>query len=81
MAHKNTYTGFSVGFALGAIAGLVVALMIAPRTGRETRELAKDKAAQFPEAVKELTANREKVYARTWKDRRGKPIVSDAYFE
>ena len=81
MGDKGSVSGFATGFALGAVVGLAVALLIAPRPGKETRELLKDKAAGIPETVREHTADREKVYTETWRQRSGQPKVGDAYFE
>ena len=81
MGDKYSVSGFAVGFTLGAAIGLAVAFLFAPHPGKKTRELVKDKAADIPETVKELTANREKVYTETWKKRKGQPKVSDTYFK
>ncbi len=81
MGDRNSAPGFAIGFALGAVIGLAVAFLLAPRPGKETRELVKDKAAAIPGTVREITADREKVYTKTWKKRKGQPKVSDAYFE
>jgi len=81
MGDKGSVSGFAIGFTLGAAIGLAVALLLAPRPGKETRELLKDKAAGIPETVRERTANREKVYTETWRQRSEKPKVGDAYFE
>jgi len=81
MGDKDSAPGFAIGFTLGAAIGLAVALLLAPRPGKETRELLKGKAADIPETVREHTADRQKVYAETWKKRRGRPKVSNAYYE
>jgi len=81
MGDRNSAPGFAIGFALGAVVGLTVAFLLAPRPGKETRELVKDKAAAIPGTVREITADREKVYTQTWRKRKGQPEVSDAYFE
>jgi gas vesicle protein len=59
--HTKTSTGaVLLAFAAGAAAGAVAALLLAPRKGRETRELlastakgAKDLVTRVPEAVRE----------------------------
>lgn len=81
MGDRNPLSGFAIGFTLGAAIGLAVAFLFAPRPGKEVRELVKDKAADIPETVRELTADREKVYTEAWRKRKGQPKVSDAYFE
>ena len=81
MGNTESGPGFGIGFALGAIIGLAVAFLLAPRPGKQTRELLKDKAADVPETVRQITADREKVYTETWRKRKGQPRVGDAYFE
>lgn len=81
MGDRNSAPGFAIGFALGAVIGLAVAFLLAPRSGKETRELVKDKATAIPGTVREITADREKVYTQTWRKRKGQPKVSDTYFE
>ena len=81
MGNTDSGPGFGIGFALGAIIGLAVAFLLAPRPGKQTRELLKDKAADVPETVRQITADREKVYTETWRKRKGQPRVDDAYFE
>lgn len=81
MGNTDSVPGFGIGFALGAVIGLAVAFLLAPRPGKQTRELLKDKAADIPETVRQITADREKVYTETWRKRKGQPKVGDAYFE
>lgn len=81
MGNTDSVPRFGIGFALGAVIGLAVAFLLAPRPGKQTRELLKDKAADIPETVRQITADREKVYTETWRKRKGQPKVGDAYFE
>jgi gas vesicle protein len=81
MADRDLGTGFAIGFGLGALIGLAIGFLFAPQAGDKTRELIRDKADDIPETIREVTADREKVYAGTWKKRRGLPKVSDTYFE
>ena len=60
---------------------MALALLFAPKSGKETTELIKNKLSDIPETVKESTADRKKVYAETWKSRKGRPKVSPTYFE
>lgn len=48
---------FLGGFALGSAVGTVVGLLIAPRTGKETRELLKKSADALPELAEDLSSN------------------------
>ena len=81
MSDKNSVPGFGIGLILGLAVGVALGFLFAPRSGKETRALVKSKAAGVSEAVKDLTADRRKVYQETWKKRRGQPKVSDTYFE
>ena len=51
--NKDHVIGFGVGLLAGAIIGGVVALLYAPKTGKETRQIIKDKAIEVLDAVKE----------------------------
>ena len=53
--NKDNAIGFGIGLLTGAIIGGVIALLYAPKTGKETRQLIKDKAAEVVDAVKEKT--------------------------
>jgi gas vesicle protein len=81
MSNSDSGSRFGIGLILGLAVGAALGFLFAPRTGKETRELVKDKAADVSETVKDLTANRRKVYTETWKKRRGQPKVSESYFE
>jgi gas vesicle protein len=54
--NKDHAIGFGIGFLTGAIIGGVIALLYAPKTGKETRQLIKDKATGVMEAVKDKTS-------------------------
>ena len=81
MSSTDSTPGFVIGFTLGAVIGLAVAFLLAPQSGKETRELVKDRVGDIPETIKEHTADRKKVYTETWEQRKGQPRVSDTYFE
>lgn len=81
MSNEDSTPGFAIGFVLGATIGLVAALLLAPRSGKETRDMLKDKASDVPETIREHTADREKIYKETWEKRKGQPKVSESYFE
>jgi gas vesicle protein len=53
--NKDNMVGFSIGLLSGAVIGGVIALLFAPKTGKETRQLIKDKAVGIVEAVKDKT--------------------------
>ena len=81
MANKDSGHGFGIGLILGMAIGAVLGFILTPKSGKETRELVKDKAADVSATVKGLTADRRKVYTQTWKKRRGQPKISETYFE
>ena len=81
MNNKDSGPAFGMGLILGLAVGAALGFLFAPRSGEETRELVKDKADDVSGTVKDLTANRRKVYKETWKKRRGQPKVSGTYFE
>jgi len=53
--NKDHAIGFGIGLFVGAVIGGVIALLYAPKTGKETRQLIKDKATEVVDAVKEKT--------------------------
>ncbi len=53
---NKTLAGFGIGLVTGVIIGGVIALLYAPKSGKETRELIKDKATEVAETVKEKTS-------------------------
>jgi len=53
---------FALGFLLGAVAGLAIGFLYAPKAGRETREMLKEKGGEVKEKAKEIAAKaKEKV--------------------
>ena len=54
--NKDHAIGFGIGLLTGAVIGGVIALLYAPKTGKETRQLIKDKATAVADAVKEKTS-------------------------
>lgn len=69
--NKDHVAGFGVGLLAGVVIGGVIALLFAPQSGKETRQMIKEKfggvtdaikgkaadATQLAEAVKEKTTN------------------------
>ena len=67
MAEKDSGTSFVAGFILGAVAGAAIGFLYAPKPGKETRALlkekaieAKEKAGEAAEKAKEATIKAEK---------------------
>lgn len=57
MADNQSGSGFLGGAILGAAAGAVVGLLLAPRSGRETRQLLKKSADALPELAEDLSTS------------------------
>lgn len=53
--NKDHCIGFGIGLLSGAVIGGVIALLYAPKSGKETRQLIKDKVTDVVDAVKEKT--------------------------
>jgi gas vesicle protein len=54
--NRDHACGFGIGLLAGAVVGGVVALLYAPKTGKDTRQLIKDRATAVVDAVKEKTS-------------------------
>ena len=54
MSEKDTGFSFNIGFILGAVAGAAMGFLYAPKTGKETRALLKEKAEVAREKVTEI---------------------------
>ena len=54
--NKDHAIGFGVGLLTGVVIGGVIALLYAPKTGKETRQLIKDKVSGVVDAVREKTS-------------------------
>lgn len=81
MSNGTSMPGFAGGFLLGVVAGLALGVLFAPQSGSRSREVMREKLSELPETVRELTADREKIYKETLKKRRGQPLVSESYFQ
>jgi len=59
MANKSDGSSngkFVVGAAIGALVGAVAGLLFAPRSGKETRKIVKDKAKEYKKESVEFVA-------------------------
>lgn len=81
MSTRNSTTGLVIGFILGTSVGLALALLLTPKSGKQTREIVRDKATEIPTTIREQTADRKKVYKETWETRKDQPLISQEYFE
>ena len=71
MIKKESEIGFAAGFAVGLVIGLGIAFVFAPQSGKETRDLLKEKAVDAGGKFKEMTGDRKKIYTKTWKESKG----------
>ena len=55
MGDKDTGSSFAIGFIIGAIAGVAIGFLYAPKAGKETRALLKEKAEEVKEKAEEIT--------------------------
>ncbi len=55
MSDKDTGSSFAIGFVIGAIVGVAVGFLYAPKAGKETRALLKEKAGEVKEKAGEIT--------------------------
>ncbi len=56
MSNKNSGS-FIGGLVIGTVIGIVTGLLIAPRKGRETRQLIKKSANALPEIAEDITSS------------------------
>jgi gas vesicle protein len=54
MPERDGGSSFLVGFIIGAVAGLAVGFLYAPKAGKETRALLKEKAGQLKDKAGEI---------------------------
>ena len=63
--NKDNVGGFGTGLLVGLIMGAIAGFLFAPRSGRETREQVKDKAADlFGKAKEKASGVKESVGQR-----------------
>jgi gas vesicle protein len=72
---------FGIGLIVGVAVGALFGFIFAPQSGKETIGMVRDRADDVSATVKDLTANRRKVYTQTWKGSKGQPRVKPTYFE
>lgn len=54
MGEKEGGSSFLVGFIIGAIAGVAIGFLYAPKAGKETRAILKEKAGQLKDKASEV---------------------------
>ena len=64
---KDTGISFTTGFILGAVAGVAIGFLYAPKPGKETRELLKEKAEKARETASEVAEKAKEAAAKAEK--------------
>ncbi len=54
MSDRDTGGSFAVGFFIGAVVGVAIGFLYAPKAGKETRALLKEKAGEVREKADEV---------------------------
>lgn len=55
MSDKDSGSSFAIGFLIGAIAGVAIGFLYAPKAGKETRAMLREKAGDIKEKAGEVT--------------------------
>lgn len=60
MSEKEGGSNFLVGFVIGAIAGVAIGFLYAPKSGKETRALLRQKASDVTSRIRGTSKEAEK---------------------
>jgi len=60
MGEKDSGNSFLMGFLLGAIAGVAIGVLYAPKVGKETRAILREKAGELKERASEVLSRAAK---------------------
>lgn len=72
MAEKDTGASFAIGFMLGAAVGVAIGFLYAPKPGKETRALIREKAEQARERASEVAEKAKEAAVKAEKRVEGK---------
>ncbi|OGO41890.1 MAG: hypothetical protein A2137_05230 [Chloroflexi bacterium RBG_16_58_8] len=61
MGDRDSGSSFTIGFILGAIAGVAIGFLYAPKSGKETRAMLREKAGEVKEKTSEVTEKAKEV--------------------
>jgi gas vesicle protein len=64
MGEKEGGNSFLIGFLLGAVAGVAIGFLYAPKSGKETRALLKEKAGELKEKAGEVISRATKEFGK-----------------
>lgn len=75
--NNTSWSAFAIGISTGVVAGFLLGLLFAPKPGKEAIGAIKDTVCDIDLRVKELTADRKKVYTKSWQQAAPKPYVDE----
>jgi gas vesicle protein len=77
LSNGNSWSSFGYGMALGLFSGLCLAILFVPKSGEENRQMVKDGVTSVGDRIREATADRKKVYTKTWNQGKTKPYAEE----
>lgn len=76
MTQEEQSSSIGVGFAMGLLIGAAIGILYAPRSGRETREIIKEKAEVTKEKAEKVIEEAEKIIGEAKK--KAETIIENA---
>jgi gas vesicle protein len=67
MSDKDAGSSFAIGFLIGAVVGVAVGFLYAPKAGKETRVLLREKAEEVREKAEEVAEKAKEAAAEARK--------------
>ncbi len=64
MGEREGGSSFLIGFIIGAVAGVAIGFMYAPKAGKETRALLREKAGQLKERASDVISRAKRDSAK-----------------
>jgi gas vesicle protein len=61
MSEKEGGSSFLIGFIIGAVAGVAIGFLYAPKSGKETRALLREKVGEVKEKASEMTGKAREI--------------------
>jgi gas vesicle protein len=72
MTERDSGASFAIGFIFGAVVGVAIGFLYAPKAGKETRALLKEKAESAAEKAREAAEKAKEAAVRAEKRVEGK---------
>ena len=60
MSERDAGSNFAIGLLIGAVVGVAIGFLYAPKAGRETRALLREKAGEIADKTKEAAVEAKK---------------------